>query len=109
MLLGNTSFAKGPFGSIKIGHWAGGAWTNDSTGAFTHCGAVASYLNGTVLVFGQLADQSWSIGFGNQAFHLTPSETFPIDITWMVRNKYACLEQRLTLTGSTLQFPAARL
>ena len=81
MLIGNTSFAKGPFGSIKIGHWAGGAWTNDSTGAFSHCAASAGYLNGTILVFGQLANQSWSIGFGNPAFHLIPGETYPIGIT----------------------------
>jgi hypothetical protein len=28
-----------------------------------------------------MVDQSWMIGFGNQALNLTRSETFPIDIT----------------------------
>jgi len=65
LLIANTANAKGPFGSIKVGHWAGGAYTNDNTGAFSHCAAGAPYLNGTYVVFGQLADQSWTIGFGN--------------------------------------------
>ena len=27
--------ARGPFGSIKIGNWSGGAWTDDQTGDFS--------------------------------------------------------------------------
>jgi S1-C subfamily serine protease len=80
-LSGTGSYAKGPLGSIKIGQWKGGAYTNDTTGAFSHCAAGAPYLNGTYLVFGQLADQSWNVGFGNPAFHLSAGETFPIDVT----------------------------
>jgi hypothetical protein len=38
---GAPALAKGPFGSIKIGHWAGGAYTDDKTGAFSHCAAAA--------------------------------------------------------------------
>jgi hypothetical protein len=33
-LIGTGSYAKGPLGSIKVGRWAGGAYTNDTTGAF---------------------------------------------------------------------------
>ena len=36
---GAPALAKGPFGSIKIGYWAGGAYTDDNTGAFSHCAA----------------------------------------------------------------------
>ena len=43
---GPPAVAKGPFGSIKIGHWAGGAYTDDKTGAFSHCAALATYLSG---------------------------------------------------------------
>jgi S1-C subfamily serine protease len=75
------SVAKGPFGSISIGQWKGGAYTNDSTGAFSHCAAGAQYLNGTFLNFGHSVDQSWTIGFGNTSFQLTAGETFPIDVT----------------------------
>jgi hypothetical protein len=30
--------AKGPYGNIHVGQWKGGAFTDDNTGAFSHCG-----------------------------------------------------------------------
>ena len=35
----STSSARGPYGSINVGNWKGGAYTDDQTGAFTHCAA----------------------------------------------------------------------
>src|SRR5271169_2609135 len=29
--------ARGPYGSISVGNWKGGAFTNDQTGMFSHC------------------------------------------------------------------------
>jgi hypothetical protein len=29
-----------------------------------------------------LAEHHWTIGFANQTFHVTPRETFPIDVTF---------------------------
>ena len=40
--------ARGPYGTINVGNWKGGAFTNDQTGAFSHCGATAVYQNGIV-------------------------------------------------------------
>ena len=34
--------AKGPYGNIHVGQWKGGAFTDDNTGAFSHCGATVS-------------------------------------------------------------------
>src|SRR5262245_65072304 len=82
--IGSAS-AKGPFGSIHIGNWNGGAYTNDNTGAFSHCAAGAQYLNGTFLVLSQLKDNSWSLGLANEAYQLTSGETFPIDLTRLLR------------------------
>lgn len=28
--------AAGPFGSVNVGNWIGGAFSNDETGAFSH-------------------------------------------------------------------------
>ncbi|GLR95616.1 hypothetical protein QIH91_42400 [Bradyrhizobium japonicum USDA 135] len=28
--------AAGPFGSVNVGNWIGGAFSNDQTGAFSH-------------------------------------------------------------------------
>ena len=38
--------ARGPYGSISVGNWKGGAYTNDETGSFTHCAAGARYASG---------------------------------------------------------------
>ena len=48
--------ARGPYGSINIGNWKGGAFTNDQTGAFTHCVGGASYDSG--IYFMVMIDQS---------------------------------------------------
>jgi S1-C subfamily serine protease len=77
-----VALAAGPFGTIHVGSWTGGAYTDDNTGAFSHCAAGTSYLNEVNVVVGQNANSSWLLGFANQAFHLTTGETFPIDITF---------------------------
>jgi hypothetical protein len=42
-------FAAGPFGTIHVGHWQGGGYTEDTTGAFSYCSVKASNLNGVIL------------------------------------------------------------
>jgi S1-C subfamily serine protease len=79
---GPVAWAAGPFGSIRVGAWSGGAYTNDGTGAFSHCAAATSYQSGISVILGQNADSSWLLGFANQNFHMTSGETFPIDVTF---------------------------
>jgi hypothetical protein len=43
---GSNADARGPYGSISVGNWQGGAYTNDQTGSFTHCAAGARYASG---------------------------------------------------------------
>ena len=33
----STAEARGPYGSINVGHWKGCAYTNAQTGEFSHC------------------------------------------------------------------------
>src|SRR5262249_49969414 len=72
--------AAGPYGNIHVGNWRGGAFTNDNTGAFSHCGATSSYGNGVILVVGQNASNSWLLGFASPAFHLKKGGSVPIDV-----------------------------
>jgi hypothetical protein len=51
-LLSFSAAANGPYGSIRVGSWAGGAYTDDATGAFSHCGAAASYRHGVLFAVG---------------------------------------------------------
>jgi hypothetical protein len=78
----STAFAGGPYGFIHVGNWNGGAYTNDSTGAFSHCGAGMGYNNGVNLAIAQKPDGAWLLGFLNAAWRNAAGETFPIDVTF---------------------------
>jgi S1-C subfamily serine protease len=82
VIIAPVAMAAGPFGSIHVGGWTGGAYTNDNTGAFSHCAAGTSYVNGVNVIVGQNADSSWLMAFANPSFHLATGETFPIDVTF---------------------------
>ena len=76
------SFAAGPFGSIHIGNWNGGAYTLDSDGSFSHCAAGATYANGIGIIVSYNLRNEWVLGFTSPSFNLSKGETFPIDVTF---------------------------
>jgi S1-C subfamily serine protease len=81
LALGTSSaFAAGPFGSIRVGNWSGGAYTDDKSGAFSHCAAGTVYNSGINVIIGQNLQSAWLLGFAHPQFRLTPGETFPIDV-----------------------------
>jgi hypothetical protein len=82
LFVASEASAKGPFGTIKVGNWTGGAWTNDATGAFTHCAAGTQYLSGIYFMVALDASGGWGLGFIHQSWQLQPNEAFPIDLTF---------------------------
>jgi hypothetical protein len=84
---GAPALAKGPFGSIRIGHWAGGAYTDDQTGAFSHCAAGANYLSNVSMIISLNLSDQWNIGFASPSFNLNTGETFPIEVTFDGQSK----------------------
>jgi S1-C subfamily serine protease len=80
--IATIAHAAGPYGNIHIGQWKGGAFTDDNSGAFSHCAASTSYGNGVILVVGQNASNSWLLGFASPGFHLTKGNTVPVDVTF---------------------------
>jgi len=78
----SIAHAAGPYGSIRVGNWTGGAFTDDNTGTFTHCGATTGYGNGVILVVGKNAGDSWLLGFASPNFHLTKGNSVKIDVTF---------------------------
>jgi S1-C subfamily serine protease len=78
----SIAHAAGPYGSIHVGNWTGGAFTDDNSGAFSHCGATTSYGNGVILVVGKNAGDSWLLGFASPNFHLTKGRSVTIDVTF---------------------------
>ncbi|UVO36812.1 serine protease [Bradyrhizobium arachidis] len=74
--------AAGPFGSINVGNWIGGAFSNDQTGAFSHCAATAPYANGVNLVVSQNVTGIWSLAFASPSYHFNKGENAAIDVTF---------------------------
>lgn len=74
--------ARGPYGTITVGNWQGGAYTNDKSGAFSHCAAGTSYQSGIYFVVSVGEDLSWRLGFAHENWQLTPGEAFPISLTF---------------------------
>jgi S1-C subfamily serine protease len=82
-----SAFAAGPFGSIHVGTWKGGAYT-DATGSFHHCAAESGFRNGTTVAIGRDNNSVWTMGFLNNALSLIPGETYPIDVTFDGQAQY---------------------
>ncbi|MCA6110398.1 S1C family serine protease [Bradyrhizobium cenepequi] len=82
LLSATFSHARGPYGSISIGNWRGGAYTDDNSGVFTHCAAGASYQSGIYFLVLVGANGNWRLGFSHQSWRLTPGEAFPLALTF---------------------------
>ncbi|MDP1585269.1 MAG: hypothetical protein Q8M18_17765 [Bradyrhizobium sp.] len=83
LILSATSVtARGPYGSVRIGGWSGGAFTNDQTGAFTGCIASAPYRSGITVFVMVSANVSWNLGFSHSSWSLRPGTAFPIVLTF---------------------------
>src|SRR5690348_5771843 len=74
--------ARGPYGTISVGNWIGGAFTDDQTGQFSHCAATAAYQSGIIFVVMIDGTPSWSLGFAHDSWKLTQGEAFPIALTF---------------------------
>ena len=74
--------ANGPYGSINVGNWHGGAYTNDKSGSFSHCSAGASYESGIYFAVSVGEDFSWSLGFAHENWQLTPGQAFALALTF---------------------------
>lgn len=96
--------AKGPYGDIHVGQWKGGAFTDDNTGAFSHCGATSIYDNGVILVVGLNSHNSWLLGFASPNFRLTKGNTVQVDVTFDGQS-----QARLFATANSNIMPTAIL
>jgi S1-C subfamily serine protease len=74
--------AGGPYGTIHVGNWMGGAYTNDTNGAFSHCAAGSDYESGVSLIVSQTATGSWLLGLASQKFGFKQGDALPIDVTF---------------------------
>src|SRR5436190_2615696 len=81
-LASTASNARGPYGSINVGNWQGGAYTNDKNGSFSHCAAGATYQSGIYFVVSVGEDYSWRLGFAHENWQLTAGQAFALALTF---------------------------
>ncbi|MBR0812297.1 trypsin-like peptidase domain-containing protein [Bradyrhizobium diazoefficiens] len=100
--IAGIAHAKGPFGSVNVGNWVGGAFSNDETGAFSHCAATSPYANGVILVVSQNAAGTWLLAFASPGYHFNKGENAAIDVIFDGREQarlYATAYQSNMLTA----------
>ena len=107
MLLGvlaaRSGEARGPYGSISVGNWKGGAFTSDQTGEFTHCAATAMYQSGIIFLVMIDHAPSWSLGFAHDNWSLSGGQPFPIALT--LDGGPAVNVQGIALSGKLVRVP----
>ena len=74
--------ARGPYGSINVGNWKGGAYTNDQSGEFSHCAAGVGYDSGIYFMVTVDLGGGWSLGLHNPKWTLTKNRDFQIALTF---------------------------
>ena len=92
--------ARGPYGSIRVGNWSGGAFTDDSTGAFSSCIARATYKSGITFGVSVSKNIDWALAFFHPNWTLSPGQRFPIVLSFDGRNTFNV--DGLVLAGSTV-------
>ncbi|SIR58880.1 hypothetical protein [Bosea sp. TND4EK4] len=81
-LIALPASAAGPFGKIVVGNWSGGTFTNDQTGAFSHCAVSARYKSGITMLTSVTAQFVWLIGFSKPDWKLRPGETLGLKLVF---------------------------
>jgi S1-C subfamily serine protease len=81
LLATSVSEARGPYGSIHVGNWSGGAFTKDATGEFISCSAASTYKSGITVIVMVGANMTWSLGFTDDKWNLGSGQ-FPIILTF---------------------------
>src|ERR1700679_4321618 len=73
--------AGGIIGSIHVGPWTGGAFT-EKAGEFGFCAATTPVESGYVLTIGQNADRFWVMAITHPDWGLKRSQKLSLDLTF---------------------------
>lgn len=63
---------------ILFGNWSGGAYTNDASGAFSHCVVSSDYKSGDTLMFSLTREGMVGVGIISPNMNLNPGNQFPV-------------------------------
>jgi len=99
----STVSARGPYGTINVGNWKGGAYTNDQTGAFSSCAAGTQYESGIYFAVTINDKAGWALGFAHDKWTLRTGQAFPIVLTFDGQTPFNV--HGVPLTDKLLQVP----
>ncbi len=105
-LLSLPAAAAGPFGKIVVGNWSGGTFTNDQTGAFSHCAVSARYKSGVTMLTSVTAQFSWLLGFSKPEWKLRTGETLKLRLVFDRRSTIDVTANIKSPTLVTIAMPA---
>ncbi|PZO04115.1 MAG: hypothetical protein DCF30_01665 [Hyphomicrobiales bacterium] len=106
LLLAPAAQAAGPFGEIVVGNWKGGAYTSETTGAFSHCAVNAGYRNGTRMFTSITADLKWLIGFAHPNWKLKPGSRLNLQLVFDRTSRVDVTADVKTANLLTIAMPA---
>lgn len=106
LLLAPATQAAGPYGEIVVGNWKGGAFTNDATGAFSHCAVNAGYRNGTRMFTSITADFNWLVGFAHPNWRLKPGSKLNLQLVFDRSTRIDVTADVKTASLLTIAMPA---
>ena len=79
-ILAGPAVAAGPSSPFQIGAWRAGGYTNDQTGAFSHCAAAVSYKSNITMLVVVSRAMAWSLGFAHPQWSLSKGDRIPIQL-----------------------------
>lgn len=106
LLLSGSAQAAGPFGEVIVGNWKGGAYTNDSTGQFSHCAVNAPYKNGTRLLTSVTSGYQWLLGIAHPDWKLRVGANVPLELAFDRGSRISVTAQVRNQTLITIAMPA---
>jgi hypothetical protein len=84
-LFSSTADGAGPYRPFQIGLWSGGAYTDDHSGAFSHCSAGVVYDGGINLFLVSTDRHGWWLGFTSPQWSLAPAANVPVKLQFDAR------------------------
>ncbi len=94
-----SASAGGPLRPFKHGFWSGGAYTDDRTGAFSHCSAGVAYDSGISLFLLTTGRQSWWLGFIDPQWSLPLNSKVPVQLRF---DNHPSFEQLATIPSGQI-------
>lgn len=75
--------------NTNVAGWAIGAYTDDSTGEFSHCAMSAPYKSGITMYFSVSGNYTWRVGWSHAAWQFNKGQTVGIDVYVDDRGPYS--------------------